>query len=302
MIKNLKILKSVQEQLGKGNILKEDILSIKKLDLSKREIDNVSDLAQFKNLESLILTENSITDLSPIAELINLKELRAGNDPFIYEEEKRNRKAKNYFNDFSFLEKLTKLTHVEFTDTDINSIEFVSKLPNLIEFWAYCNPIKDISPLESCQELHKAYFYDCPIKEIDVCIKLPKLCGLAINETLVSDISALEGKNDFVYLDGHGSQIWDILPIKNMKKMNYLTLAGTRVKDISPLLKMQAMKWLTLEVGEYLDFDQVNEILPELKGLNTVALNNCKFTYKEKEDIKNRMPAVNIRFNEFSAL
>lgn len=277
MIKNLKIQKIVKELLGKKNISKEDVLSIKKLDLSKNNISEVSDLVLFKNLESLIITENSITDLSPISKLVKLKELRAGNDPFISDDEKRNRKGKNHFNDYSFMEDLTNLTHVEFTDTDI-------------------------SPLENCQELYKAYFYDCPIKEIDVCYKLPKLCGLAINETLVSDISALEFKDDFVYLDGHGSQIYDISPIKNMRKMNYLTLAGTCVKDISPLLKMQVMKWLTLEVGDYLDFNQLYEILPRLKGLNTVALNNCNFTYNEKENIKNKMPLVNIRFNEFSSL
>lgn len=302
MIKNLKIQKIVKELLGKKNISKEDVLSIKKLDLSKNNISEVSDLVLFKNLESLIITENSITDLSPISKLVKLKELRAGNDPFISDDEKRNRKGKNHFNDYSFMEDLTNLTHVEFTDTDITSIEFVSKMPNLIEFWAYSNKITDISPLENCQELYKAYFYDCPIKEIDVCYKLPKLCGLAINETLVSDISALEFKDDFVYLDGHGSQIYDISPIKNMRKMNYLTLAGTCVKDISPLLKMQVMKWLTLEVGDYLDFNQLYEILPRLKGLNTVALNNCNFTYNEKENIKNKMPLVNIRFNEFSSL
>jgi internalin A len=298
-IKNETIQKVVQDLLGKDIITQEDILSIKELDLQRKDLADISDLAQFLNLEKLILTENCLSDLSPIKELVYLRELRAGNDPFLSDEEKTKRKGKNHFVEFSFLQKLVNLTHVEFTDTDIENINFVSMLPNVIEFWAYCNPIKSIDPLISCKKLEKAYFYACPIKDIRVCKNIPTLIGIAINETYVSDISPLEGHNGFVSLDVHGAKIADITPIKDMVGMNYLTLAGTRVTDITPLLKMQKLMWLTLEVKGYLSFGHIDSILPELKGLNTVALHNCDFTDEQKEILTAKMPSVKVRFDVF---
>jgi internalin A len=299
VIKNATIQKVVQELLGKDIITQEDVLSIKELDLQKKDITDVSDLTQFVNLEKLILTENCLSDLSPIKDLVHSMELRAGNDPFLSDEEKAKRKGKNHFIDFSFLKELTNLTHVEFTDTDIDNIDFVSMLPNIIEFWAYCNPIKSIAPLIACQKLEKAYFYVCPITDISVCRNIPKLIGIAINETDVSDISPLEGHNGFVSLDAHGAKITDIAPIKDMIGMNYLTLAATQVTDITPLLKMQELKWLTLEVKGYLSFRHIESILPELKGLYTVALHNCDFTDEQKENLAAKMPSVKVRFNVF---
>lgn len=299
VIKNATIQKIVQDLLGKDNITKEDILSIKELDLQRKDLVDISDLAQFINLEKLILTENCLSDLSPIKELVHLKELRAGNDPFLSDEEKTKRKGKNHFVNFSFLKNLANLTHVDFTDTDIENINFVSMLPSVIEFWAYCNPIKSIAPLISCQKLEKTYFYACPIKDINVCKNIPTLIGIAINETDVSDISPLEGHNGFVSLDAHGAKITGITPIKDMVGMNYLTLAATQVTDIAPLLKMQWLKWLTLEVKDYLTFEHIESILPELKGLDTVALHNCDFTDEQKENLTVKMPSVKVRFNVF---
>lgn len=298
MIKNALILEAVQEQLGKDIITNEDILSITKLDLSNKSLTEVQDLTQFKNLETLILTENCLNDLSPISELTSLKELRAGNDPFLSDEEMASRKGKNHFTDYSFLTKLTDLTHVCFTDSDIANIEFVKMLPNLVQFWAYCNPIKDISPLENCQKLYKAYFFACPISDISVCRKIPSLCGIAINGTGVSDLSPLEGHVDFVYLDAHNAQISDISAIANMTKMNYLTLVGNYISDIIPLLKMQELQWLTLEINNYLSFEQIASVLPELKRLDTVALANCNFSEEQKQILVQKMSSVNIRFNE----
>lgn len=294
IIKNAIIFKTVQELLKKDNPTQEDLLSIKELDLQRKNLTEVNDLEIFVNLEKLNLTENCLSDLNSIKDLIHLKELRAGNDPFISDEEKTNRKGKNHFVNYSFLENLKNLTHVCFTDTDIDNVDFVCMLPNVIEFWAYCNPLKNIDPIILCQKLKKAYFYACTqINDISVCKKIPSLDGLAINATGVSDISPLCEHNNFIYLDAHDAKIRDISPVKNMVEMIYLTLAGNFVTDITPLLKMQKMKSLTLEIKDYLTFDQIDKILPELKGLKTVELNKCDFTKEQEEELKSKMPYIN---------
>lgn len=299
MIRNSIIKEALRDQLKKTNISDADIQSISKLDLSRKMLTEVNDLSSFSNLESLDLTENCISDLSCISKLYKLKELRVGNDPFLSVEEKAHRKGKNHFEYYTFLDNLKELTHVEFTDTDIDNIEFVEKLSNVVEFWAYSNSITDINPLINCTRLYKAYFFDCPIEDINVCANIPSLCGLAVNETNVSDLSPLKMNIDFSYLDAHGANIKDIKALENMSKMKYLTLAGTYVSNIEPLLKMQEMEWLTLEVGNYLNFDKILDVLPELMGLNTVALNNCDINSTDKKKLQDKMPNIKIRFNEF---
>lgn len=140
-----KIFQVVREQLGKDELTREDILAVTKLELNKMELtdEDIKVLAEFHNLEWLSLADNLLTDLSPIAELTNLKELYCMNDPFLPEEEKAKLKGKNRFTDFSFLRNLTNLTHLNVTYTDIDNIEFVRMLPNLTHFWAYSNPIHD---------------------------------------------------------------------------------------------------------------------------------------------------------------
>jgi len=302
MIQNAIILQAVQEKLGKQAITESDILSITELDLSRKSLFEVSDLSRFRNLEKLLLMENCLCDLSPISELVSLKELRAGNDPFLPDDEKAARKGKNHFDDYAFLRKLTNLTHVEFTDTDIENIAFVAMLPNVVEFWAYSNPIRDVSPLTHCPKLYKAYFYDCPITDISVCRQLPALCGIAVNSTGVSDLSPLKGHDDFTYLDAHDSRVTDISAVRAMTKMSYLTLAGTKVTDITPLLPMQKLQWLTLEVKNYLSFGQLMQVLPKLRKLKSVALHNCDLTKSQRLRLKLRMPLKKIKFNAHGAL
>ena len=303
MINNKVILKAVQEQLGKDIIMKDDILSITKLDLSKKSLTEVSDLRQFGNLETLILTENCLVDLSPISELTSLKELRAGNDPFLSDKEKAARKGKNHFEDYSFLKKLTNLTHVCFTDTDIDNIEFVRKLPNLLEFWAYSNPIKDISPLEYCRKLYKVYFFNCPITDISVCERLPELCGIAINCTGVSDLTPIKNHVDFTYLDAHDAKVFDLSPIKDMRKMIYLTLENNHITDITPLLEMQELKWLTLGANRGLSFDNIISVVPNLKGLVKLSFAGneyvgIEYSDEQKKNLEEKLPLCEIKYTE----
>ncbi len=82
LIQNEIILHTVQQQLQKTTITETDILSVTELNLSRKNLFDVSDLERFTNLVELDLVENCLTNLSPIAGLTNLRRLIAGNDPF----------------------------------------------------------------------------------------------------------------------------------------------------------------------------------------------------------------------------
>ncbi len=83
IIKNAAIDNAVCERLQKTAITEEDILAVTELDLQRMNLTEIDDLARFSNLESLNIIENCLTNLSPLSELINLRVLKAGNDPFL---------------------------------------------------------------------------------------------------------------------------------------------------------------------------------------------------------------------------
>lgn len=294
IIQNETILRAVQTKLQKTDINEADILSVTDLDLSRKSLFDVSELARFRNLESLNLIENCLTDLSPLAEITGLRVLKAGNDPFLSDEDKAKRLGRNHFADYGFLKKLTNLVDVDFTFTGDDNIEYVIYLPNVEEFRAYSNPIRDISPLKYCKKLHQAYFFDCPITDISVYRKLPDTFGIAINCTGVSDITPLRGKSQFSYLDAHDAQIEDISTLADFEKMRYVTLSGNNIADFSPL-RGKSVGWLTLSENPT-DKMHLMDVIKTMRIQNSLEIVGYDFTEAEKALLKEMQPGCHISF------
>lgn len=77
------IEKTVRDVLGKETITEEDMDTVTELNLNKKQLTDISDLANFKNLVKLEIRDNCLSDLSPLSELTHLRELYASNDPFM---------------------------------------------------------------------------------------------------------------------------------------------------------------------------------------------------------------------------
>lgn len=294
LIKNEAILSAVQEQLQKNNITEADILSITELNLSRKNLTDVSDLERFTNLVNLDIVENCLTDLSPLAGLKNLRRLAAGNDPFLSEEDRSKRKGINHFADYSFLKHLTGLIDIDFTATGDDNIEYVKYLPNVEEFRAYSNPITDISPLLACKKLHQSYFYDCPITDISVYRRLPDTFGLAVNCTGVSDLTPLAGKTKFSYLDAHDAEIEDISTLADFASMRYVTLARNKIRDFSPL-RGKTVGWLTLS-GNPAEEAHLLDVLGSVRVTQALEIVGYHFTEAEKHFLEEKQPFCQITF------
>ena len=91
---------------------------LKALDLGHNGITDISLIGELKDLEVLILADNRIADLSPLGNLTNL----------VYLELFLNKEA----DDFSFLEKLTKLKDLNLCYcTQLDNLDFLEYLPDL---------------------------------------------------------------------------------------------------------------------------------------------------------------------------
>ncbi|QUI24228.1 leucine-rich repeat domain-containing protein [Vallitalea pronyensis] len=281
MLKNETILKAVQQLLGKDNISKADILSIKALNLNNKQLMDISDLAVFENLVKLEIKQNAIIDFSPLSNLFQLEELDISNDP--WNESPQRNKIKS----LDFVQKLVNLKYVNFSHTALTTIDFVKYLPKLQRIEAMCNKISDLSPLKHCSDLRAMNFYSCRIWDIDVCRYLPKLEGISINENAVRDLSPLENCINLRVLNVHSNKLGDISCLKNLTQITYITLDQNSIGDISVLKNMPNINHLTLSLNPYI---KDMSVLKELKKLSYAEVANLDLTPVQKHELQEDHP------------
>jgi internalin A len=129
------------------NIAQSILEQKKELELRDRQITDVSPLANLINFKSLVLVNfksffldsNQITDISPLANLINLRELSL---------------SSNQITDISPLANLINLKWLYLYTNQITDVSPLSNLMNLKELWLSENPIPD---------------RNCPLQDETVC-------------------------------------------------------------------------------------------------------------------------------------
>ena len=111
-------------------------------------------------MKILNLTGNQITDISPLSQLNNLKELRFGN---------------NQVKDISALESLENLEVLNFGGTplpedgnQVEDISVISNLNNLVFLNFYDNKVTDISPLLENENINQFTEIDMRMNLLDI--------------------------------------------------------------------------------------------------------------------------------------
>ena len=190
------------------------------LRLSWNQISDLSPLAGLvnANMNSLDLHQNQISDISPLAELTNLEWLNLGHNTEII--------------DLSPLSDLTKLKGLWLVEVPkISDLSPLRRLVNLIHFQIWGGGASDISPLGGLTQLEKL-----------------DLCGLD-----VSDFSILRKFTNLkeLYLAGMG--ISDVSAFRHLTKLTRLSLAQNNISDVSPLAALRNLKWLALHQNDISD-------------------------------------------------
>ena len=158
-----------------------------------------ADIVAVQNLTGLVylsLTDNQISDLSPLANLTNLTELRLGD---------------NKISDLTPLANLTNLTKLYLGNNQISDLTPLAKLTNLAELYLGRNQISDLSPLAN----------------------LINLTALFIDTNKISDLTPLAKLTNLTDLHLSDNQIKDLAPLANLKNLTYLGVLGNSIGDWS---------------------------------------------------------------------
>lgn len=130
---------SIENWVFKLLVSADALQSITLLDLSEKNISDISQINQLKWLKYLNLTSNRIVDISPIKDLIKMKELYL---------------TSNSIENISPLKDLTSLDKLYLANNNITNISPIQELYRMKELILWWNKISNISCLNKLKQLN----------------------------------------------------------------------------------------------------------------------------------------------------
>ena len=314
---------AIAEALGKNPnalITVEEMERLGTLEAEGRGIQDLTGIQHAINLEDLNIGGwvggNQVSDLSPIAGLINLRRIGFGKNPISDLSPLRGLRNLTFINgreskvsDLSPIAGLTRLTHIDFTFTDppvIHDTKQVSGLVNLT--FLGLNTVDDITPLARMPKLEQLFFGGTEkirdfkplsrltnLRQIHVCCTgvsdlsplagLTKLDHLYLPFSKISDLTPIAGLTGLRDLYVHGNNISDISPIANLAGLKRLSLHNTGISDIAVLKALHELEWADLSNNEISDASAI------------VSLTNLKWLSVSSNNISDLSPLEGLREN-----
>ncbi len=181
-----------------GNLYDSDI---EEINLTRMELTNydIRNLPRFKNLKTIILNDNSISDLSVLSQMPQLEGIWFNN---------------NMVSDISFAEGMKNLKYISFTGNRVSDLSPLEGTTGLESFWADDNRISDLSPLKGNKNMVEIGIHRNPIG---------------------GDISALSGMTGLTWISAEGCGLTDLYALRNCTELKYIYISYNSIDDVSPL-------------------------------------------------------------------
>ena len=239
------------------------------LGLFDAQIDNTDliAIASLRNLTSLGLGFNNISDVSPLARMTNLTWLS-----LIY----------NEISDVSPLVQLTNLTWLAVRENPIQDLSPLTRLPNLrnldVDITAPVPDSRTTDPTPEPSDLIPDPNLAAVIREMmglapNASIRkerLPNLRTLIADGRQIKDLTGLEHATGLTTLILFNNQIQNVVPLAKMTELRVLYLQNNQIRDVSPIAKMTRLEAL------HIHNNQIRSVSPlaGLKWLHFLNLQN----------------------------
>ena len=191
------------------------------------------------NLDELSLGDNQISDLSPIAGLINLRSLSF---------------PRSNVSDISPLAGLINLRYLAFTETNVSDLSPITKLINLESLSFEGDNVSDLSQIAGLINLkYISIGWDTSISDLSPLAGLTKLEEIHINAGKVSDLTPLAGLTGLKRLSFQDNNISDISALAGLTGLTSMNLGSNNISDISALAGLTNLKWLVIQGNQISD-------------------------------------------------
>ena len=202
-----------------------------RLDLSSRNLTDLSALAGLTGLRELDLRHNAVEDLWPLAGLTGLRVLHL---------------SANRIADLSPLAGLTGLRVLHLSANRIGDLSPLAGLSGLQVLDLAGNQLEDLWPLAGLTALERLNLSDNRIEELWPLAGLSGLEVLLLDRNRVADLSALLPLAELANLGLSGNRIADLWPLAGLDQLRRLDLSGNAVEDVSALGDVSGLVWLRL--------------------------------------------------------
>ena len=224
-----------------------------RLDLSSRNLTDVSALAGLTGLRELDLSGNAVADLWPLADLTDLQVLDLSG---------------NQIADLSALAGLTGLQVLDLSGNQIADLWPLADLTGLRELdlrhnavadpWplGYLtglqaldlsgNQLEDLSALAGLTALTRLNLVDNAVADLWPLADLTGLQVLLLDRNQITDVGTLSPLAGLVNLGLSGNRIADLWPLAGLDQLRRLDLSGNAVADVSALGDVSGLVWLRL--------------------------------------------------------
>lgn len=190
------------------------------------DIIELSKMTQIKKLE--ISMYYNYPELTPLTNLINLKELKIGDG------------GVGISLDISVLEEIKNLEKLTISVRILPDISSIAKLTNIKELSFIGTGLSDISPLAELNNIEYLVIASGnrsinSLVDISPLANLDKLTYLRLNNNEITDISSLSGLTNLTYLNLSNNPIEDIFLLKGLKNVENLIIGGYYPIELSNL-------------------------------------------------------------------
>ena len=177
------------------------------------------------SLNTLNLSNNSISDISTLENLTSLTELYLSD---------------NSISDISTLSGLTQLTHLDLSSNSITDISALSGMTSMTNLHLSRNSLTDLSALSGMTAITTLSLDYNSIIDISALSSMSLMLSLKLNHNNVGDISALRSMTSMITLYLNNNNITDVSELSGMTSISTLSVAGNPISDFAPLRTLKA--------------------------------------------------------------
>ncbi len=262
-----------------GELSDNDLLNIDSLRVGEQlayneKITTIKGIDKCKNLRILMLSIQSITDISPLSNLIKLEQLDIDQNRTLANIEplanltqlKHLDISANKIQDINCLSKLTNLNYINIQLNLITDISVITNFKKLMEFWGVDLPIADLSVFSDLKELQLLFLPFSKINDISALTNNTNLRQIEISGNDISDISPFINSKEMFTLRITDNNITDISVLEHLEKLTDIRLSRNKIEDIEPLVKNKGIgEGVIIElIGNPLNEKSLNEYIPQL--------------------------------------
>ena len=227
--------------------------SLKNLVVNNNQIADLSPIASLTNLQVLFCNSNQISDLSPIASLTNLQRLFCNS---------------NQISDLYPIASLTNLQILSCAYNQISDLSPIASLTNLQNLSCDSNQISDLSPIASLTNLQYLFFDYNHISDLSPIITLTNLRFLFCNSNQISDLYPIASLTNLQILWCDSNQISDLYHIASLSNLHSLWCSSNQISDLSPIASLTNLQVLSC------NFNQISD-LPPTESLTNLRILSC---------------------------